>query len=346
MDRRNFLKGAMFGIAPIVLPDMYFLKEYEDYKLIEPVQNQKYARVVSYSDPACVASDFTINNERASGLFKKALMEFTEKTNVKEAVISLFPEFRTDLRVSIKVNTASDTIPSHPIIADTIASYLVEAGLKPDNIIIWEREEGTLKSSGYQIVNEPGKVKVIATNTQGYGYDESRSEKAHGVSVYLTSILTQHSDYQINLGVMKHHWFTGAAVCMKNHYGSIPLLEKPTAIGPIDILRLHLNACDPYMSELYVVIEEKVPTVLCVCDGLLGAYNNGPLGPPQWVQNEILLSKDPVAIDTLALYRIEMKRKLIGLPPLLNKAMYVRTSAHMGLGTNNPKNMEIIRKSL
>jgi len=333
-------------VTPIVLPDMYFLKDYSDYRFIEPVKNQKYAKVLSYSDPGCVGADFNINDQRAADLFRTALMEFTGQPTVKEAVISLFPKFRNDLRVSMKVNTASDTIPSHPIIADTMANCLVEAGLQPDNIIIWEREEGTLQSSGYQIVNELGKVKVIGTNTPGYGYDERRSEKVHGVSVYLSSILTQHSDYQINLGVMKHHWFTGAAVCMKNHYGSIPLLEKPMAIGPYDILQLHLNACDPYMGELYATIEEKVPTVLCVCDGLLGAYNNGPLGPPQWVQNEILLSNDPVAIDTLALYRIEKKRREIGLPPLLNKAMFVRTGAQLDLGTNNPANMEMIRRSL
>ena len=40
MDRRNFLKGAaLFGMTPIVLPDMYFLKDYADYNFIEPVKN-------------------------------------------------------------------------------------------------------------------------------------------------------------------------------------------------------------------------------------------------------------------------------------------------------------------
>ena len=59
-------------------------------------------------------------------------------------------------------------MPSHPVIAYAIASCLVEAGLKPDNIIVWEREEGA--------------IKTIGTNTKGYGYDERRSEKAHGIS--------------------------------------------------------------------------------------------------------------------------------------------------------------------
>ena len=344
MYRREFFKRVCLAGVPFFLPGFDFIKDYSDYKLIKPVKNQKFAKVVEYRDPLCVSPDFKINEKRASELFKKALMEFTGKPTISEAAKSLFPTFRGDLRVSIKINTASDTMTSRKFMAYAVADCLVQAGLKPDNIIIWERAESTLKSSGYEIVNDPGKIKVVATDTKGYKYDESRSEQVHGVHVHLTTILTEHSDYQINLGVMKHHWFTGAAVCLKNHYGSIPLLDAPFIIGPYDVAKLHFNACDPYMSELFATIEDKVPTVLFICDGLLAAYNNGPLGPPQWVQNEIMLSNDPVAIDTLAFYKIEKKRLEIGLPPLLNKAMFLRTSALMELGTNNLNNMDIIQK--
>ncbi|MBW1767163.1 MAG: DUF362 domain-containing protein [Deltaproteobacteria bacterium] len=346
MRRRDFLKSVFVIGAPFILPDFEFLKDFKDYKYIEPVQNRKFARIVICKDPNCVSNDFSIDNNRPANLFSKALIKFTGKQNTNEAVKSLFPHFKDTLRVTIKVNTASSGMPSHPSVAFAIADSLIEAGLRPDNIIIWERSESTLIDAGYTIMDEPGKVRVIGTDSSGYGYDETRTEQVHGVHVNLTSILTRHSDYQINLGVLKHHWFTGAAICLKNHYGSIPLLDNPILNGPYDILRLHLNACDPYISELNGIIADKVPTILYVCDGLLGAYNNGPLGPPQWVQNEIMLSNDPVAIDTVGLYLIEKKRKEIGLPPLLNKALYLRTSAHLGLGTNNPKNMEIMRMSI
>jgi uncharacterized protein (DUF362 family) len=346
MRRRDFLKSVLFMGVPFFLPDFDFLKEFKDYKYIKPVQNNKFAKIVICNDSDCVKSDFSIDTKKAASLFRKALKEFTGKQNISEAVKSLFPKFHKDLRISIKVNTASSEMPSHPCVANGVADCLIEAGLKPDNIIIWERSESTLISSGYTIADAPGKIRIIGTDTKGYGYEDSKTEKVHGVPVNLTSILTRHSDYQINLGVLKHHWFTGAAVCLKNHYGSIPLLDKPMLTGIYDIIKLHLNACDPYISELNAIIADKVPTILYICDGLLGAYNNGPLGPPQWVQNEIMLSNDPVAIDTAAFYIIERKRREIGLPPLLNKALFLRTSALMELGTNNPKNMEIIRKAI
>lgn len=346
MKRRNFIKNIMFTGAAAVLPDFEFLKTFKDYRLIEPVKNSLTARVVCTRDPLCVSNDFVINKERASALFKNALTLFTGKDNVKEAVQSLFPQFHENLRVSIKVNTASSHMPSHPCLAYTIADCLIEAGLKPDNIIVWERSEKTLKDAGYVIQNTAGTVKTIATDTPGYGYDESRSERVHGVSVYLTSIITKHSDYLINLSALKQHIFAGVTFCQKNYYGAIPLYDRVMMIGPYDLVRMHLNDCDPYISELNLLINQKVPTVLYACDCLMGMYSKGPLGPPQWAQNEIILSKDPVAVDTLSLYRIEKQRKANGLPPVMHKAHYIRTSANMGLGTNNPENMEIIDKTI
>jgi uncharacterized protein (DUF362 family) len=328
------------------LPDFGFLKQYSDYKFIKPVMNSRLARVACCTDPACVSDTFVIDEKRAAALFRQTLLEFTGKGNVRDAMQGLFPKFNTDLRVSIKINTASSYMPSHQCIAFAISDALVEAGLSADNIMIWERAEGTMKDAGYQISTAPGKVKVIGTNTPGYGYDTSRTEYVHGVPVYLSSIITKHSDCLINLAVLKNHIFAGATLCQKNLFGAIPLADRPFFEGPVDIVRLHLNSCDPYISELNALVAGKIPTVLYVVDGLLGLYNNGPLGPPQWVQNEILMSNDPVAVDTLAFYRIERMRREAGLPPRLNKALYLRTSADMGLGTNNPENMEIITKTL
>jgi len=346
MYRREFLKIACGALMPDFLGQYDFIKGYCDYTFIKPVKNRKYARIVSCSDPACVSRDFTINDERASRLIKTALLEFTGKNNVRDAVQSLFPKYHDHLKVSIKINTASWEMPSHKILAETLASCLVQAGLKPDNVIIWERSEGTMAGAGYATINKKGSVKTIATDTPGYGYDESRSYSVHGVPVYLTSILTRHSDYMINLGVLKHHFLAGVTTAMKNLYGAIPLLDRPVLAGPLTLLRFHLNACEPYISGINTLVAEKVPTILYVCDGLLGMYNDGPWGPPQWVQNEIMLSNDPVALDTLALYRIEKKRRDAGLPPIMNKALFISRSAAMGLGTNDPSHMDIVYRTV
>ncbi|MBN1533459.1 MAG: DUF362 domain-containing protein [Spirochaetes bacterium] len=274
-------------------------------------------------------------------MLRRGLREYAGKRTAAEAVRSLFPSFRPDLRVAIKINTASSIMPSHRVVAETMASCLVEAGIAPGNIMIWERGEGTMRDAGYVISAGGQGVQVIATDTPGYGYDESRTERVGGVPVYLTRIITERCDALINIAALKHHYFAGITGTQKNLYGAIPLVDRPFMIGLYDLMRLHLNHSDPCISELNALVAEKVPTVLYICDALLGSYNNGPLGPPQWAQKELLLGDDPVAIDTLMLYRVELKRREAGHEPVLYKARHILTSANMGLGTNDPENMDI-----
>lgn len=65
---------------------------------------------------------------------------------------------------------------------------------------------------------------------------------------------------------------------MKNLYGTVSLLDRPFLTGLPGVLRFHLNACDPCVAEVNALVAEKVPTVLYVCDGLFGMYNDGPWG--------------------------------------------------------------------
>lgn len=346
MNRREFLSMALCAGAPAILGEYDFLKEYSDYSVITPVRSAKRARVVSIRDPLCVSRGYAIDRARAERLFRKALLEYAGKPSIREAVRSLFPGFRENARVSIKVNTASWELPTHRVVADAIASCLVEGGVKPDAIAIWERSEETMKGGGFTPGHAPGAVKVIATDTPGYGYDESRIETVNGVRVPLTTILTRHSDYMINLSVMKHHFIAGVTGALKNLYGCIPLLDRPLLIGPCGLIRFHLDGGARCIAELNDIVSRTVPTILYVCDALMGSYSKGPWGPPQWVQNEIVLSNDPVALDTISLYRIAKRRRSLGMPPVIGNAGHVRTAALMGLGTNNMNNMDIIYKNM
>lgn len=342
MHRRSFIKNVYVGGLAFALPEFSFLKDFSDYEYIEPVKTQITSRVAAETDPYCVNEEFHIDEKRATQLLFKAIKTLTGIADLSAGVKSLFPSFSPNLRIAIKLNLASGEMPSHLFLAAALADALVTAGLKPENIIIWERGESSLKRAGFPIVNSPGKVKIIGTDTPGFGFNTSREYRVNKIPLFLTSILTSHTDYQINIGVLKHHWMAGIATVLKNVYGAVPLLDNVKMTGVMNVAKMHFNYCDPCIAELNEVVEEIAPTVLYICDGLLGMYNNGPLGPPQWVQNEIMVSHDPVAIDTLSLYRIEKKRREIGLPPVITRARYIRTAARCGMGTNNPENIEII----
>ncbi|MGD8516905.1 MAG: DUF362 domain-containing protein, partial [Anaerolineae bacterium] len=89
----------------------------------------------------------------------------------------------------------------------------------------------------------------------------------------------------INLPTPKQHGMAGVSIALKNHYGSI---NRPGA--------LHGNSCDPGIAELnaHPLIRDKTRLVI-------GAALQ--VSPRDWNrperENALLLSFDPVALDTV-----------------------------------------------
>jgi hypothetical protein len=70
-------------------------------------------------------------------------------------------------------------------------------------------------------------------------------------------------------------------------------------------------------------------------------YEGGPLGYPQEVIGKLMIGKDPVALDYLGLMILEEERKKREIGTLMCRSKYIQTAAEMGIGTNNPKQMEV-----
>ncbi len=90
----------------------------------------------------------------------------------------------------------------------------------------------------------------------------------------------------------------------------------------------------------------KDKTKLIICDAAYGVYKGGPLGAPQWKENAIIASTDPVALDYTGMQIINKKRKENDLDPVTEKAIHVKTAQSMGLGTDNPEKIVLIESAL
>ena len=89
------------------------------------------------------------------------------------------------------------------------------------------------------------------------------------------------------------------------------------------------------------LIGKKV--VLNLMDGLIAEYAGGPQSQPNYAVHHatLLASKDPVAIDAVALQRIDAWRANAKLPPIGPLAMHVQIAAQRGIGNANPERIEI-----
>jgi uncharacterized Fe-S center protein len=86
------------------------------------------------------------------------------------------------------------------------------------------------------------------------------------------------------------------------------------------------------------VIKDKIK--LHICNGIVGLYEGGPMPKRRhiWNNNGIILSRDPVALDTIGMNIIEEKRKEKKLRSLFNRPnlpVHIETAAKYGLGVSD-----------
>lgn len=241
--------------------------------------------------------------------------------------------FKPDDVVGIKVNCiAGPELSSHPHLVAAIVSKLQQAGLPPENIIVWDRTSRELTRAGYSVNTGRQGVKCYGTDAIGYESKASSRGSFHG---QLSKILTRQITALINVPILKNHGGAGVTIAMKNHYGSI---QNPKSH--------HKNLCDPYIADLNSVDDIKAKTRLIICDATRATCNGGPAYNPAfaWHYSGLLFSRDPVALDTIGTKIIDERREQVGLPTLKDVGRYPRqllSAAERGLGNTDPARIDM-----
>jgi hypothetical protein len=225
-------------------------------------------------------------------------------------------------QVLLKVNCISHGGPTQPAVTYAVAQRLQDAGLPAENILIFDRTDHELASAGYTL-NEGGPG-VQCHGTRGDGSE---------------AVLTQASvrfyqeidacDAIVNIPTPKQHGTAGISVAMKNHYGSV---NRPGA--------LHGGRCDPAIAELNAQPNVRDKTRLIV-----GAALN--VSPRDWNQpareNALLLSLDPVALDTVSRDVLVRHRQAQGLEvgSLIEGAPQLTTAQTLGVGATDSELIDL-----
>ena len=264
-------------------------------------------------------------------------------------------------KVGIKISAAGgELFTTHRDVVNAIVDGLVAAGHPRGSIVVWDRSLGGIKDAGYDSRVEGYRLKSIAPHD---GYDpkaiftapfagkliwgdfEYRTDRG---TVPLLSDEEQTSDQShfslivssevtkiINVPVMSDSVMNGLAGCLYNV--TIPNIDnwrrftQTNRFGGSAIVELYNNP----------LIGKKV--VLNVMDGLVAQYAGGPQSQPNYAVHHatLLASKDPVAIDALALQRIDEWRKKAELPSIGKLANHVQVAGQVGLGNADPDRIEI-----
>lgn len=272
----------------------------------------------------------TVHKDALAALLDRTMAKLTGEASANAAWKSLF---HPDDVVGVKVNCLfGPGACTHPEVAHAVAGALVRAGVKPSNVIIWDRSTGDLLKCGYRINTEGNAVRVLAND------DDWEAQPTHQGEFggRLTKILSQITAL-INIPMMKDHNIAGISGALKNHYG--------TCNNPGDH---HGNHCDPYLAHLNAIPAIRNKTRLVVMDALRPMADGGPAlkRDALWDYYGLIVSRDPVAVDYTALKTIDERRVQVGLKPISEserQPKWIATAAGLGLGTNDPAKMDVLQ---
>jgi uncharacterized protein (DUF362 family) len=238
-------------------------------------------------------------------------------------------------RVGIKVNTLG--LSTHPVVVDAIVSGLVRAGVKEENILVWDRFDVELDRAGFKLNRTGRGARCRGTDAERMGRGYQRNIEVSGaIGSCFSRIVAEEINALISVPVLKDHNLAGVSLGMKNFYGAI---HNPN--------KYHDDNCDPYVVDVVSHRFIAPKWRLTITDGTRAQYHNGPGPQPAyaWPFAGLIVSADFVAADTVGAAILEAERKARALPPLVEEnrpTSHIATAGARGLGEANLSKIERI----
>ena len=313
--------------------------------------------VYSARDPAAI-NHYHTDPAVVHAMVNRLILAVTRQPDIAKAWSSLVAP---NDKIGIKISAAGgELFTTHRDVVNAIVNGLVAAGHPRESIIVWDRELGGIKDAGYRPNAEGYRLLSIPPRD---GYDPkaffsapllgnlvwgdlefqssrlivpilSETENTSDIS-HFSRIVSSQVTKIINVPVMSSSEENGLAGCLYNM--AIPNIDNwrrfsdSTHIGSSTIAEIYANP----------IIAKKV--VLNLMDGLIAQYAAGPRSEPNYEVHyaTLMASKDPVAIDSIALRQIDEWRVREKLPPSKEIASYLPIAVQYGLGKADPRQIEV-----
>ncbi|PYJ68933.1 MAG: hypothetical protein DME75_12045 [Verrucomicrobia bacterium] len=313
--------------------------------------------VYAVHDPDAI-KDYKTNPRVVREMVNRLILATTGQPDVATAWASLVAP---NDKIGIKISAAGgELFTTHHDIVNAIVDGLVAAGHLRSSIIVWDRSLGGIKDAGYRPAIDGYQLEAIAPRD---GYDPkavlsaplvgkliwgdfdyrsdkgkmpmlSDTENTSNVS-HFSKIISSEVTKIINVPVMSISERNGIAGCIYNV--TIPNIDNWRRFSQGS--RFGAES----LAEIYndPLIAKKV--VFNLMDGLVAQYAGGPQSQPNYALHHgtLYASKDPVALDAIALRHLEQWRVRASLPAISPMAAYIGFASQLGLGNSAPNRIEI-----
>jgi hypothetical protein len=308
------------------------------------------ARVVIAENPRATVA-FEPQPKIVQSLVDRGMLKLTGKPDLKQAWRAFVS---TQDVVGIKVYSGPGANSgTRPAVVGAVIEGLLKAGLAPSHIIIWDKRLLDLRLAGFDDLARRYNVRLAGAADSGYDenvfYDNSitgslvagdldfdRNGKTTGRHSYVSKLLTGSITKIINVSPLLNHNLAG--VC-----GNLYSL----AMGSVDnTLRFEASPerLATAVPEIYAKPALSDHVVLNITDALIGQYQGEQMSLLHYSMelNQIWLSKDPVALDVLAIQELEHERQERKIQPGNdNPELYQNASFFLELGVGDPAKVRI-----
>jgi hypothetical protein len=291
-------------------------------------------------------------DDRVDAAFNCGLAQFTLNTNIPEAWRSIVS---TNDTVGIKVFSEPGPLTgTRPAVVAAVARGLLAAGVPPDQIIIWDRHAADLRNAGFFSLAQNLGVGCVGAAESGYDtnifylpdapiigalvwgdVEFGNTNAGTGKKSFVSNLVSRRLTKIISVTPLINE--NSAGVC--GHFFSLSL-------GSVDNVRRFEDSGDRLsiaLPEIYALPAVGDKVALCVTDALIGQYTGGPANYLQYalVRSQIWFSRDPVALDTLALKELARERAAVNAPRMPANFEIYTNATLLQLGISDPARIQV-----
>ncbi|UCF38966.1 MAG: DUF362 domain-containing protein [Acidobacteriota bacterium] len=278
--------------------------------------------------------------------------------------------------VGIKLNPSSyPYVISAPAVVQEIIAGLVAAGIRHQDIVVYDRYKGMFFSAGFDKwlpegvriswaadYSDPTQQRMdgydpdhwmdMQLTLPGFDFSNERARRS-----YVARFLTKEVDKLVNLCLLKHHQSAGITNALKNLSHGVVNNVNRSHSSPM------LNACGSFIPTSVSIPVIRNKTVLHICDAVQALSHGGPIMKPEatkfvWAHKRIYASTDPVAMDKLGWEVLDQQRAAMGMKPLAEAPMdefsefvrmqpeHVDIAGALGLGIADREKIRLIERTL
>lgn len=302
------------------------------------------------SDPDATIA-FQAQPEKVRALVHRGLLELTGKTNTTLAWKTFVS---TQDVIGIKVYSAPGANSgTRPEVVAAVIEGLITAGVPTNQIIIWDKEMTSLRLAGFVDLAERFKIKVAASASAGYDEktfyesplignlvwgDVEFGKKGSGIGrkSFVTKLMTKEITKIISIVPLLNHNIAGTTghLCSLA-FGSVDNTQRFEEPGRLATA----------LPEIYAMPSLGDKVVLNITDALICQYQGEQRSLLHYSAplNEIWFSKDPVALDVLAIQELNRQREIARIPKNKLTTEIYENAALLELGVSDLKNIQIER---